>query len=384
MNDTSSFRAQRQQVKGRQWRIWTEQLYREYDEITYQYRLSLNPPFIRIDEARSRWGAWDPATRTLTISAALIELYPWDVVIEILKHEMAHQWVSDRLGGDHTHGADFRQACQLLGVADWAARASGELPDKIPHWKDRSLSRDEERLMNRVEKLLSLAESTNEHEALLAMEKVQEIYTRYNINRIRDRNKSELVYLIFNRKKKRIEATESTIFSILNEHFFVRCIFSSLYDAQDLCEYRVVEVMGSRENVLMAEYVYHFLWDRINVLWQTFRSTRGKDGRAKRSYQLGVLYGFRDKLQHNKSKKFEESGAGRQGEAADRALLKLDDAKLHEYVQQRFPKLVSRGWRSGYGDGDAYDAGVAAGQRLNLHRGVTRSDGNRGRMLPPK
>ena len=63
--------------------------------------------------------------------------------------------------------------CRRLGVATWASSASCDLPPEIPDWHQRVLTSEEERLLNRAEKLLALAESSNEHEAALAVERVR-------------------------------------------------------------------------------------------------------------------------------------------------------------------------------------------------------------------
>ena len=46
--------------------------------------------------------------------------------------------------------------------------------------------------MHTIQKLLNLAQSSNEHEAALAMEKVQELYEKYNIEKIKFDNNMKL------------------------------------------------------------------------------------------------------------------------------------------------------------------------------------------------
>lgn len=359
---------------------WTERLYVEYDNILYHFRLKLRPPVIRIEELAGSWGLWSPQTRCLTISRRLIELYPWDVVIEVLKHEMAHQVVNEVYGVVELHGPHFKRACAKLGVAPWAAAASGELPHEIPSWKEKRLTEDEERLLKRVEKLLSLASSANEHEAALAMQRVRQLYAKYNIDRIEGRRDASNVYCMISHKKRRIESTDSMIFSILTEHFFVKAIYTNLYDATDLCEYKAVELLGTRENVLMAEYVYFFLRNQLRALWKDFKRRTGKEGaRAKRSYSLGVLTGFRDKLAAEPSIAREDTET--RPASVSQALLKVGDRELEEFVGFRHPRLTSRRWGTGSGDRSSYDAGVADGGKVTIHKGITKSDGNRGLRL---
>jgi len=366
-------------------RAWTERLYAEYENVLYHFGVRLATPVIRIDTLSGSWGQWSAAARTLTLSRTLVEQYSWDVVIEVLKHEMAHQLVTDRLGGQDLHGPVFRQACRMLGVAEWAAAASGELPSEIPSWREKQLSDEEERLLKRAEKLLALAESANEHEAALAMQRVRQLYAKYNLERLDARREPAHVYCVIDNKQKRIASDESMIFSILNEHFFVRAIYTSLYDAKDLCAYKVVELHGTRENVLMAEYVYHFLKTRLDSLWRDYRRRPGKTGlagaKARRSYRLGVLSGFRDKLAQTPAVET-TAGAESTSPAQTKALLALADRQLDEFIAARHPRLSTRKWGSGYGDRDSFAAGKADGRALNLHRGLTHTGGNRGLRLP--
>jgi len=378
MNFEAQLSGGRQQLN----RLWTEQLYKEYESVCYHHKLLIGRPVLRVDRLSGRWGLWDPVARTIRIASQLIEGYDWDVVIEILKHEMAHQMVTDFFGQDEAHGPCFSRACQRLGVSDWASRCEVDLAMRISHWKDRALSEPEERLLKKVEKLLSLATSSNEHEALLAMQRVRELYAKHNLDRLRERRESGMVYLLLQPKRKRIERYESMIGSILCEHFSVKVIYSSLYDPKDLCEYKVIELLGARENVLMAEYVYQFLWDKIHHLWEQYRQEARKGGRSKRSYLLGVLWGFRERL--NKAKK-EDRAAARSNPRGERRLTQQlvaqEDRRLQEFVSRRHPRLVTRRSGGHLYDGHSYSAGIEQGLKLTLNKPISQKGGNRGLLL---
>src|SRR4051812_37497962 len=178
--------------------IWAERLGRDYDAIVFTYRLRLRRPVLRVVDLGKRWGLWDPQSRTLSLSTTLIETYDWEIVLEILKHEMAHQIVSEVFFSDDAHGSDFQRACAKLGMADWARRAESELACPIHHWKEIASEESNERLLRRAEKLLALATSSNEHEAALAMQRVQEMYSKYNLDRLRTRRPPEMVWLTLN------------------------------------------------------------------------------------------------------------------------------------------------------------------------------------------
>ncbi len=77
-------------------RLWTKQLYREYTHILHWYDLTqaMAPVALAIASI-TNYGEWRPATRTIVMADHLIRDYPWNVVLEVLKHEMAHQYVHE-------------------------------------------------------------------------------------------------------------------------------------------------------------------------------------------------------------------------------------------------------------------------------------------------
>lgn len=355
-------------------RAWTERLYAEYDNICFHYRIRLNPPVIRIKQLGRKWGEWSPITRTISLSNELIERHSWDIVLEILKHEMAHQLAQERLAqlGTTPHGHQFQRACDMLGVATWARTASGDLPEAIPSWREKLLSDEEERLLKRAEKLLALSSSGNEHEAALAMQMVQQLYAKYNLERLAKERSDELVYCVIDRQTKRIDAAQSMLFSILGEFFFVRVVYSSRYDAKAREDYKVVELLGTRENVLIAEYVYFYLDRELESLWREFRRKGVRGLSKKRSYLMGVLAGFRRKLAEAPASQSGEAAAVDHGKPSRMsALQSLDDARLSAFVTARFPKLASRRWRSGRGDASSYNEGIKDGSSIKLRQGLS-------------
>ena len=73
-----------------------------------------------------------------------------------------------------------------MGLPEWATAAAGSLPDEIPNWRNSSLTDEEKRLLEKTSKLLALAQSDNEHEAQLAMQRVRELYAKYNLDQVEE------------------------------------------------------------------------------------------------------------------------------------------------------------------------------------------------------
>lgn len=359
-------------------RIWTQRLIEEYRQIQFSYSLKTRIPIIKIELLQSVWGNWDPVTRTIGISKRLIEQYPWETVIEILKHEIAHQIVTENYKENERHGILFKQACHRLGVAPWACRAE---TNSLPIEKTLSsteFSSEEKRLLERAEKLLSLATSDNEHEAVLAMQKVQELYAKYNLNRIRDKKGSQWGYLLISLGKKRVERYQSVIASILSDHFFVEVIHTSTFDAKKCSESKALELLGTRENVVLAEYVFHFLEQQLKGLWTAYPKKTKLGVASRNSYFLGVLDGFREKLQSSE-KSFADQVGDLEGHSL--SLVVRHDEGLKDLVKSRYPKLNRLGGGHRLHDNEAFSAGRKEGRSLVIRKGISRSDGNQKKLL---
>jgi len=353
-------------------RIWTDRLYKEYENVLFHFGLRLVRPQIVITDNLSILGLWSPESRTISISRKLIESHAWDIVIEVLKHEMAHQIVSEQFKFYEQHGTLFKKACAMLAVADWAASATGKLPESVPSWREKCLSDEDERLLKRAEKLLSLAESANEHEASLAMRRVRELYEKYNIEHIKAAHQSELVWTILTRRKKKTDIVDSMILSVLNKHFFVRVIHTTLFDALDCEEYKAAEIMGTKQNVLMAEYVYHFLRQKVQTLSKEYRRETGRSALQARSYAIGLLTGFIQKLD-------EESNVPRTSEQT--ALVKVCDKQINEFLRFRHPKITNKRYGASYRDSSSYENGKSDGRRISISKGVNHSSADTSRFL---
>lgn len=366
-------------------RVWAEWLGREWDDVNDYYHLNLSRPLIVLGDSKSKHGEWNPVTRTITIRRATIREYPWHIVIDILKHEMGHQYVTEFARcGETEHGFQFRMACEKMGLPIWAVSATGDLPNDIPDWRKSSLTEEETRLLDKTNKLLALAQSDNEHEAALAMQRVRELYAKYNLDQVEKRKEAKFVSWVLNFKSKRIEGWQSIILVILDKHFFVRTISFHEFDAADQVEYRAAEIIGKKQNVLMAEYVYQFLERTVHVLWEkhlgeepSLRDVPHPTLRSeKRHFMIGVLDGFMKQL--NETSGYQWLG---RTESDCKSLIKTADKELNDYYRRKYPrtfKIASSGFNP---DRDTYKSGVNEGQKIRLHKPVSGNGGYRGHLL---
>lgn len=370
------------EIKLRQ--AWVNQLLGEHEYTCRSRKVHLKNPLIEISDSQSYWGKWNARERTLKISSHLILNYSWDIVLAVLQHEMAHQVVTDIFGSDEKHGDYFKKACEIIGVPEDFISAGGDLPRKLRDIADYEAHSETRANFEKVRKLLSLAQSTNEHEAALAMQKANELIEKYNIDRLKREEESEYVHRIIELKRKRIENYHKRICSILMDFFFVEVVLSYQYDAQIDDTHRVIDILGAVENVLIAEYVYYFLMNQLDCLWMEYRQKTGLPGKKKRSYWLGILKGFWEQLESQEKKRRKTKTFTRGVSPLTSSLVLAQDQGLSRFKNKRYPRLSHRSESTVRIDSGAFLAGIKDGEKLTLHQGLTRQNGPLGKFISEK
>jgi predicted SprT family Zn-dependent metalloprotease len=360
--------------------LWLQQLQLEFEEICLTYDLSLQPPVFEISNTRKEFGAWQSDTRTLRLSRHLILNYSWSVTIQVLKHEMAHQFCAEifRSVGS-PHGADFQQACELLGVLPEYRRAGSAVVEMVEQAAaGTKISGRGQACMARVAKLLALSQSANEHEAALAMQKANALIEKYHLEELGDDAEYRYGFGIIDRKRKRIESYQRRICTILHDFFFVRVVLSSLYDPLLNDTYKTIELLGTKENVAIAEYCYFFLENRLASLWSLHKNRfKGSVRTEKNSYYLGLLLGFTQKLQEQKRTTKDLRSQPHLGE-----LVVADEKRLENFIELRFPRLKKAARSGARVYKSTYNVGVETGKTISLAEGLNSKSGTFGGFLP--
>ncbi len=343
-------------------------LLRELQRAYWQFNESLfggvlRPAILELSSAHSWLGRWCSPTRTLEVGRALAVEKPWGVVLEVLKHEMAHQYVDEVLGdSDDGHGPAFRGVCKRLGIDPKAAG--------VP--EAGSSSDEDERVLSRVARLLALADSPNENEAQAAMSAAQRLMLRYNIDQAQARS-SERNYGFrqVGRVTGRVSEAERILAGLLVNHFFVDAIWVTAYQPTLGKPGSVLEICGTQANLEMAAYVHAFMTHTAQGLWEAHRrANRIASNRDRQTFLAGVMIGFHERMASEKSV---HEGAG---------LVWKGDPDLEKYLRRRHPH-VRRIHVQGNPRTEARERGKAAGRDIVLRKPVEGPASTRGKLLLP-
>jgi predicted SprT family Zn-dependent metalloprotease len=325
------------------------------------FRRKLAPLEIVVAPGRGRLGRYDPRLRTIEIARSLVLEQPWGVVLEVLKHEMAHQYVHQVMGrgcDEPAHGEAFRELCTKLGIDP---RARG-LPAQS------ALERDS-RILERVSRLLALAQSGNAYEAQAAASAAQKLMLKYNLEIGLAGSRQAYAFRHLGEPKGRILESERLLSSILGEHFFVEVIWVPVYRPLERRRGQVLEICGTPANLEMAEYVHGYLEAAAERLWLEHKETSGtRSNRERRTFLAGVMEGFREKLGLESDRNREQG------------LVWIGDADLGTYYRKRHPH-IRHVRTAGERRTAARAHGRAAGRTLVLRRSVPSGPGGGTRLL---
>ncbi len=293
------------------------------------------------------WGHFNAPYFQIALNRRLIWSAKDSVVRDILRHELAHYLTLLEYGAVSSHGKEFRGICERFNFPNSVSAATMNLEAE-------NLSKEgdvhSERILEKVKKLLSLAQSTNSHEAELATLKANTLLLRHNLDYV---TSEETLYLDRLLVRKRKDDKLTAIYEILR-HFIVRPVISM--GKGTVC----LEVTGTKTNVTLARYVAEFLDRELDHQWDLARADHGLSGiRAKNSFYLGMARGFDEKMKGVKKEFTQED---------QKALVKVEQ-NLEENIRMIYRRLgsVSSGREI---DHEAREVGKEKGRNLSIRHGV--------------
>jgi len=217
-------------------------IFATYTELNVTFfKQRLKRPTIGLADTTNRLGQWDRGGRRLELSRSLLVRFGWGALVEVLKHEMAHQYADEVLGAtdEAAHGATFREICRERGFDARAAGApeTAESSHRAP-------------VLERIAKLLSLAESSNEHEAQAAMNAAQKLMLKHNIQEVTRGTAEACSFRHLGRATGRVSEAERLLANILSEHFFVDSIWVPVWRVDEGKRGSMLEICGRLENLV--------------------------------------------------------------------------------------------------------------------------------------
>ena len=341
------------------------------DWLSSEHRRSMTKPMFRLETMTSRLGSWSPGKREICLNRVFVLNHPWDSVLEVLHHEIAHQFAHQVFGARHEkpHGPAFQKACTLLRANP---QASGNYPPLHERIGKETL-REEDRILIRIRKLLALAQSRNRHEAEAAMLKAHQLIAKHNIDLLEHRRDRDFVSVFLGAPALRHFREAYTLAGLVQDYYFVEGIWIPAYVLEKGKMGRVLEISGTAQNVQMAAYVHDFVNHFIEREWKSYNRKKGLTRYRKTDFAIGIIEGFRSKLA--------AEARADEKEPESSALVKMEDPQLIQYMSHRYPHTTSMRRAPLRTNAEVLKDGIQIGKRLVISQGITET-GNRGKYLP--
>lgn len=230
-------------------------------------------------------------------------------------------------------------------------------------------------LLKKIKKLMALANSPNKHEAEVAAMKAQELMLKHNLtSQTVNAHNFDYVNEGNDHAFSKISDEVNAIQSILSRFFFVRVYFDKTFAGYTRAGKRSyiqsLRIVGTRENVEVAQYVYSFLVNTFQRLWKEYAKENKAPVSHRKSFMWGLYSGLTDKLTEQQKKVENEMG-----------LVVVPDAKLALFMKTSLNLKSRRGNSTGIRSSDAHAQGKAQGRNINIARGLTTDSQQSGKLL---
>ena len=314
------------------------------------------PLNIVVFEDNSRLGYFDSRTFELGLSKKLMYQAHDKVLLNVIRHELAH-FVAFIIHGPRVmHGEEFKAICRSYGWDDEVERAYGNVV-----LENEKIEGDlhTQKLLERLKKLLALTSSDNPHERELATLKANQLLLDHNLDLTRhERLDDETIYVARVLEASRKQTKHVVIYEILKT-FFVSPVFNHGTGIFYL------EVIGDRTSVELAEYVAKFLDHELEVMWIETKKKNPdfKNIAAKNSFLRGVSKGYVEKIESQKKK------------SAQSFELALIEKNLQKQLKTVYSRIGHSSMSSGSHHSGANAAGVESGRNLSIKPGISHKSG---------
>lgn len=224
---------------------------------------------------------------------------------------------------------------------------------------------DRESLLAKVQKLMALAESANEHEAALAAAKAQSLIEQYNIEQheleTSGRKAAEPIGLqrIDWPDRDNIDRWEKELVQTVARNMFCDVLWTPLH----------VMFIGRPTDVLVVEYTWAHLREKIVSLVRgrlreaKYRGEVSNPKKWRRDWLLGAVDGIREKMiaQHRQMQQDNPNSS---------ALVVVRDAEIKTFISQTFSRVrIDNAPRIQLQAG-AYHDGRQHGTQLDINPGL--------------
>lgn len=218
--------------------------------------------------------------------------------------------------------------------------------------------KQEEKIIDRVRKLLALSQSSNANEAALAAAKAQALLQHYNLElsqvQLKENFGPEYIKKITQTKR---QIWTKSLLEVLCSYNFCSSVYVL---GTGMCS-----IVGEKHNIEVVEYLHTYLVrELVDMANKAYEETDGRIPKItwKDSFFYGAIHSIRDRLEEQKQRFEQESNQ-------TRSLVVVKDEELEAALRKFYPKVRKAPPKRIYAN-DGYAKGRESGQRVLLQRAI--------------
>ncbi|MFG1486801.1 SprT-like domain-containing protein [Halobacteriovorax sp. RZ-2] len=324
------------------------------------YKGVMYPLTFVVNDSDKILGFYDPLIYQVGINKCFLTINDDKLLENVLKHELAHFLVHIECGiHEQAHGVEFRNIFKRFGWDESFSKSQVNLTAFV---------KTNDNITAKIQKLLELAKSENEFEAKLAAKKANDLIQKHNLNKLKlnhltrsdfDMKEFEDTYVRRVASFKRRNILHDCLYDILKE-YAVSPVFSSGRGGGYL------EIIGAKENVEAAHFIYDYTANAIEGLWKQAKKTSNLKGvRARNSYYKSFTKSFLNELKGHQSKQI-----------SSRELIHIKGlAEAHR--NRVYPRVSSQTSQATSFDANAWNLGAKAGKQFKMGKGIGQKSGTK-------
>ena len=220
------------------------------------------------------------------------------------------------------------------------------------------MTTEQKRTIDKIRKLLALGQSQNENEARQAIALATKLMLENNLAQ------SDLVERQYIEKHDidagiKFPVYKTKILAVLDEYYNVTHIMCRRMDFDTYKRKTHINLLGSPENVEIAEYLYKYLCDLFPKLWKEYKLANNAPTKFKLSFYEGLIRGLRITLSASKKSVEQEQG-----------LIIVKDAGIENFLRNKYSNLKTKTLKSQLRSASTMTAGIQQGKKISLSRPI--------------
>jgi len=240
-----------------------------------------------------------------------------------------------------------------------------------------------EKVLNKVKKLMALSESPVEAEAKLALMKAQMMLKEHNLS-IKDIHKEKIQKKDYQFNRKSPQQWQTKLILGTMRGFNCEVIQSKVWDDKFGGTKIKYIFIGAEVDLEVGEYVLDYLFTTVDSLCKKYTKTINKEDAYKygmsewsymetrrTSYKIGLASSFVEKVREFNTKQEEDTVIKYSGGLTGTEMVRIKKNAVEKFIDDTYKNLKNaRACHGSQTFGDSINQGKADGKSVSIHKGV--------------